>query len=296
MFGGYWSFLPCLFGRIFNTPCFIILGGTDCVAFPSLRYGSLQKKILKQFIKWSYQLATCLLPVHESLVFSSYKYYEKSKYKTQGYRFFFPKIKTPYKVIYNGFELEKFKFELPLTKKKNSFITVAGISDFRRFKLKGIDKLIELAKRNPKDSFKVIGMSDTFKNTLNDIPNNVELLPFLSATEFKHHLFESEFYLQLSISEGFPNALCEGMLCGCIPIGSTVGAVPHIIGDAGFLIESSNTDFILKRVAEIKKMGEAEKKNLSLEARQRIIDNFDIKKREQLFLQTIENHIEGTVQ
>ncbi len=290
MFGGYWSFLPCLLGKIYNTPTFIILGGTDCVAFPKLRYGSLQKKVLKQFIKWSYQMATCLLPVHESLVFSPYKYYEESKFKTQGYRSFFPNIKTPYTVIYNGFELENFSLDRTIEKKKDSFITVAAISDFRRFKLKGIDKLIELAVRNPTNSFKVIGMSDAFKSTLKDIPTNVELFPFLDVAEFKHHLFESEFYLQLSISEGFPNALCEGMLCGCIPIGSTVGAVPHIIGDTGFLIESSKSEFIAKKITEIKNIPEAKRKELSQKSRKRIIDNFDIKKREKLFLHAIEEY------
>ena len=50
MFGGYWSFIPSLFGKIFYKPVYIILGGTDCVSFPSINYGSLRKKLLKQFI------------------------------------------------------------------------------------------------------------------------------------------------------------------------------------------------------------------------------------------------------
>ena len=53
MFGGYWSFLPALFGKIFGKKVFIILGGTDCVAFPSINYGSLRKKYLKIFISIS---------------------------------------------------------------------------------------------------------------------------------------------------------------------------------------------------------------------------------------------------
>ena len=61
MFGGYWSFIPSLFGKIFNKPVYIILGGTDCVSFPSINYGSLRKKLLKQFIHWSYKMATRLL-------------------------------------------------------------------------------------------------------------------------------------------------------------------------------------------------------------------------------------------
>jgi glycosyltransferase involved in cell wall biosynthesis len=46
-----------------------------------------------------------------------------------------------------------------------------------------------------------------------------------------------EFYLQLSSSEGFPNALGEAMASGCVPIGSSVGAIPEIIGDTGLLLK-----------------------------------------------------------
>jgi hypothetical protein len=90
MFGGYWSFLPSIFGKIFNKPVYIILGGTDCVSFPSINYGSLRKKLLKQFIHWSYKMATRLLPVDKSLVFSENTYYEKEFLITKGLNIFFP--------------------------------------------------------------------------------------------------------------------------------------------------------------------------------------------------------------
>jgi glycosyltransferase involved in cell wall biosynthesis len=51
-----------------------------------------------------------------------------------------------------------------------------------------------------------------------------------------------EFYLQLSVAEGFPNTLCEAMLCGCIPIGSNVFSIPKIIGDTGFVLKHRNMD------------------------------------------------------
>ena len=38
------------------------------------------------------------------------------------------------------------------------------------------------------------------------------------------------------MSEGFPNALCEAMLSGCIPIVSNVGAMPKIVKETGYLL------------------------------------------------------------
>ncbi|WP_332911264.1 glycosyltransferase [Algoriphagus boritolerans] len=58
----------------------------------------------------------------------------------------------------------------------------------------------------------------------------------LKATELLKQYNTHQFYLQLSTSEGFPNALGEAMACGCVPIGSAVGAIPEIIDKTGFLL------------------------------------------------------------
>ncbi|MFA5781810.1 MAG: glycosyltransferase family 4 protein [Bacteroidales bacterium] len=287
MFGGYWSLFPSIYGRIFNIPVFIILGGTDCVSFPSINYGSLRKPLLKLFIKWSYQLCKRLVPVDESLVYNNYFYFEPEIYKEQGYKVFFPKIKTQYTVIPNGFDYS-FWGNRSIQNKNipNSFVTVANVSDNTRFLVKGIDVVIELAKYFPKYSFKIIGISESYKSSLN-IPKNVICYSFLASEQVKNILAETEFYLQLSISEGFPNALCEAMLSGCIPIGSNVGAIPKIISDTGFVINKKNLNEIFSTLTKITSLNDFHKKELANNARQRIIDNFDISKREQAFCKLI---------
>lgn len=286
MFGGYWSFLPSVIGKIFNIPVYIILGGTDCVSFPNLDYGSLRKPILKYFIKWSYKLCDTLLPVDESLVYSNYTYSDLSLYNHQGYKYFFSNISTPYKVIYNGFDTVLFSDE-NYHKIPNSFICVASISSMMRFKLKGIDKMLELAKANENCSFTIVGVADSVVNMLGDIPTNVQFFPVMTQKKFKQYLLQSEFVLQLSISEGFPNALCEAMLCKCIPIGSSVGAIPLIIADSGFVMESSNSEYLQLKFKEILQLNSENKLNLAHKARNRIVDNFDISIRKQLFLDLI---------
>ncbi|MFD0861286.1 glycosyltransferase family 4 protein [Sungkyunkwania multivorans] len=289
MFGGYWSFLPSLFGRLFKTPVFIILGGTDCVSFPSLGYGSLRKPVLRTFIKWSYQLCTKLIPVHESLVLSENKYFLKVAEQHQGYKHHFPGVRTDHEVIHNGFD-PLFSLEGPHKKERNSFITVASINDMTRFKLKGIDIIFELAKVFKECSFTIIGMSKDVERQLPRIPKNVSMHPFLSQKVFKTYLYRSEFYLQLSISEGFPNALGEAMLCECIPIGTSVGAIPDIIDDTGFVITERDKDLTLALFEKILEMDDATRSHLRKKSRQRIIEEFNISERARRFEQLIDSH------
>ncbi len=285
-FGGYWSFLPALFGKIFKTPVFIILGGTDCVSFPSVNYGSLRKPILKIFIKWSYLLCSELLPVDKSLVFCNYSYSEQKDYKNQGYKFFFPQLTTKCTVIHNGFDTEH--FNVPIAEKEShSFITVAAVSDMIRFHVKGINQVFQLAKIYTRCTFTVVGVSQKLVKKLDPVPDNVILYPFLRSDQFKKYLSKSEFYLQLSISEGFPNALCEAMSCRCIPVGSSVGATPFIIKDTGFIIESTNPDYLKTRFDEILSTTKNTRLELAAKARNRIVDNFHISKREKSMLELI---------
>lgn len=289
MFGGYWSYLPAVLGRYYKKPVFIIPGGSDCVSFPSIKYGSYRKYFLKKFIHWSFKRCTELIPVHESLVLTDNVYFESEIHPKQGYLNYFPDIKTPYTTIFNGFDPEFWK-TVKKIRRKNSFITVAPISSAQRFKLKGIDVIFYLAERYSDCVFTVVGMSDEFKNSLAKIPENVLIHSFLKQEEFIEILAEHEYYMQLSLTEGFPNSLCEGMLCGCIPVGSHVGAIPLIIGETGIVINKYDYSYIAEEFSKIIQMPDDERLKLSSLAKERIAENFDISRREQAFLEIILKH------
>jgi glycosyltransferase involved in cell wall biosynthesis len=61
----------------------------------------------------------------------------------------------------------------------------------------------------------------------------VTMLDFLSHEEALEEMRRTEVFLQISSSEGFPNALLEAMASGCAAIVTPVGAVPEMVGKDG---------------------------------------------------------------
>jgi glycosyltransferase involved in cell wall biosynthesis len=285
-FVGYQTILPVLFGKITGKPVVCILGGLECVKFPSVKTGSYTRPFFGWITKWCLKNATHLCPVHDTLILTDYTY-QDDDYPRQGYKYFVPGCDTPATVIKNGYDASRWK--QTAGKKPDTFITVAhGIEKDHLFRLKGIDLINTIAGRFPDCTFTVVGgRRDLIRKPAFD---NVKFIGEV-ANDKLHELFSThEYYLQLSIIEGFPNALCEAMLCRCIPIGSAVGAIPEII---------SNDKLILKR-KDLKKLEEIIMYALSLDkikegdrSRNRIAENYTLEKRRQQFLQLFEK-LSGT--
>jgi glycosyltransferase involved in cell wall biosynthesis len=277
-FGGYHSYLAVQFAKLTGKKSIIILGGTDCVSFPSIRYGSFYKKVLGYFTGKSLQKASILLPVDATLVDYQYSY-QTNDFPRQGYLFHAPYVKTPFKVIYNGYDSSKWK---SLPKETNSFITVgANLSSRFGRALKGIDIILDIAAEFPECKFYIVGGA-----LLNEsVPSNVELMPVIPNNKLNKLLGEKQFYLQLSMSEGFPNALCEAMLCECIPIVSNVGAMPMIVQENGFILATKDKK-LLKLIIE-DALRTRTKEDIGHNARKSIIDRFPIERRKKELADTI---------
>lgn len=272
----YHTFLPVLMAKLFRKPSVIFLAGTDSAFFPSIHYGNFCRPLLRWFTIASIRLATHLAPKHESLIDFEYDY-DASGAPVQGVKYFIENFKTPYTAIANGFDSNKFS-PLQTERRKDTFITVAvGMDTGNINQLKGIDLILQIAPLFPDCAFTLVGMPTT---TLDTLPPNVKALPLQNEKQLQQLYSSHQFYMQLSLSEGFPNAVCEAMLCGCIPIVSNVNALPEIAAE-GFVLQHKNMDML---VALIQKALTSDTEKLSKAARLHIIKDYSLEiRKERLF-------------
>ena len=286
MFGGWWAFIPIWFSKFFNQRSILILGGTDCVSYPDFNYGSFRKKSQARIIKYCVKNCSILAPVAEELMYYENNYISDIPSK-QGIKAFYPKLATKHQTIYNGYTSplnENKEFQ----KVKNSFLTIGIISDDIRFQLKGIDLVIQCAKAFPDSAFTIIGVEKSYKEKLNLNLPNLNLIGIVSQNEMIEVLKSHQFYFQLSISEGFPNSLCEAMLFECVPIVSNVSSMPFIIDSNGYLLYKRNFNELKNLLIQIERTSIEEIKIKGTKSRERIEKHFNLDIRKHSLFKLIE--------
>jgi glycosyltransferase involved in cell wall biosynthesis len=276
-FAGYSSFLPCLLANLLNKKVLIVAHGTDCVSFPEINYGNLRNPLLRFFTKISYQCASKILPVSESLVYTENNYFSSETLKF-GYTHHLSNITTPFKVIPNAINSNFWNKDNTVLRDKRSFLTVLGKDQAL---IKGLDLIIELANEFPDCKFYIAGIDpiNNFKSR-----DNIFFKGRLSPDELRILYCESQFYLQLSNSEGFGVALCEAMLCKCIPIVSNVNVLPEIIGNSGFVLKKRDLKILIDLINIVL---ECNISTLENKSRDRIKDNYTLENRKQLLLEEL---------
>ncbi len=261
-FADYHSFLPVLFARIFNKQAAIVLGGYDVTYIPEIKYGSFSNPIRRFCTLVSLKFACFLLPVDRELAIQARKRVKRISGKV---------ITLP-----TGYDPTHWYCD---TAKENIVLTVAVCRSMQRIKLKGIDFFLRVAEKLPQHAFKVIGIDPVLIPDLPRLPN-VTYRDSVDRETLRREYSRAKVYAQFSLHEGLPNVLCEAMLCECIPVGSHVGGIPTAIDGCGYLIKNREIETAKHVVIKALKTAPA----LGKKAREHILNNFPLSRREQALL------------
>ena len=217
-FAGAPAACAVFFSKVFGKKSIVMVGGWDASFFPEIHYGAFVKIKDKLPVTYVYKHVNKILVVAPFLRDDILKY---------------TKIKrNDIEIVPTGFDPD---YWVPSQKKENLVITVGGAKTLLNVKIKGLETFVRSAAYLPEIKFIAINVKEEAKEYLEKFSSkNVIFTGFLSDNEILNYYQRAKVYCQLSYREGLPTALCEAMLCECIPVGSNVAGVQTAIGDTGF--------------------------------------------------------------
>jgi glycosyltransferase involved in cell wall biosynthesis len=259
------AFAAVLFSKIFRRKSIVVVGGYEVAKVPEINYGGMLSRWKVFIARFVLRYADKVLTVDDSLKKDAIK-----NAKVDG-----KNIQT----VPTGYDAKRFKMN---GKKENLVITVCHITN-NIIKRKGLDTLVKAAKYLPDVEFVLVGKyADNSVEYLESISSsNVKFTGFVPDGDLIKYYQRAKVYCQLSRYEGLPNALCEAMLCECVPVGTDYCGIPTAIGATGFYVPYGDE----KATAEAIK--EALKSDKRKEARERIKKMFPMERREKELVQII---------
>lgn len=286
-FADHHSLLPVLFGRWFDVPTAIVLGGMDCNWLPEFGYGVWESRWRAPLVRWICRHASSLLLVSEALLYHENSYANPPRVLRNGICAHVPGLDTPSHVLPTGYDPSVWPLG-PLDRDE-VISTVAMIDSDRRLKVKGIDVFIEVARRCPSATFRVVGITPKMKGHIRNEyapPDNVVLEAPRDRTALVDVYHETSVYAQLSRTEGLPNVVAEAMCCGCVPMGSRVGGMAELVEPVGQVVEQPDPNAIAEQLRALLRGVTPERRRA---ARRHVANNFSMGQRRERLLTTLDN-------
>lgn len=278
-FGGKHSTIAVKCCQLFGKKSIVVAGGYDVVNMPEIKYGAFISARDRVLAKSSLQNADLVLSVSKN---NQRELHEKLVVKKNI-------------LVYNGVPVKEF---YPKGKKSDIILTVGDVN-LSNWKRKGLDNFVKMAEWfysiGRREKFMICGKIFPEMQTFLDkwiTPPNILWMGFVSNEELLRHFQRAKIYLQLSRHEGFGVAVAEAMLCKCIPVVSSYGALPEVAGDTGVIVDphyfwtAKNGESALDRKAIADKLIMLLEKKIPRGhlARKRILDNFSLERRKQQLL------------
>ena len=234
-FGAVHAGVATELAKLFRKKSIIVIGGYDAHTIKELNYGFWLSG------KWYHKLVVKRALKDADKLIAVSNFTKRELIKNAG-------ITRDIEVVYNGADPQFWK---PKGEKENLILTVAVVRDWVRVKVKGLDIFFRVAERLPEYKFEVVGVENSFiKELEKHKPENVAITGILKPEKLREKYQKAKIFMQLSKVEAFSVATVEAMLCGCVPVVTRVGALPEVVGDAGFYVPYGDVAATVKAIKE----------------------------------------------
>lgn len=259
-FASWHSFFYVLFAKLLRKPSIVVAGGYDVTSMPEIDYGLMRGGIRKIIARLVLQVS--------SIVICFSRYSKDEAIKNGGVR------KEKVEVVSLGVKYENVKNNLA----KEDLVVTVGAVNMNNLKRKGLENFVRSAEFLPDVRFVLIGkQEDDALRYLKSIASiNVYFAGFVGEKELQEYMERASAYVQVSAHEGFGLAVAEAMSFECVPVVTEAGALPEVVGHTGIYVPYDRP----KETAEGIKAALLNR-DLGKKARERIIQNFPIEKREE---------------
>lgn len=224
--------LPLIFfARLARRPIVLVAGGYDVARLPEFRHGAFTKGVLSQTLRrWIFRQADRVLAVSKSNLEEAVRHAQVPSHKATLLPLGFSPLLAEDAIT-------------PWGERKNQVVCLSSlVGDY--YRIKGIDRMVQLAKACPEINFLLLGSVDEANRfLLEGAPTNFHQKGYVpyASTEFLKILSESRIILQLSVYESFGAAVVDGALCGCYPFTSDAYALAELTSEVGTQIKASDS-------------------------------------------------------
>jgi glycosyltransferase involved in cell wall biosynthesis len=184
--------------------------------------------------------------------------------------------------VYHGFDSAKM-YPNPNIKKQHFVVSISEIAK-HQIRRKGLELFVRAAALLPEVPFVLIGKwTDNSVDYLRSLSTpNMKFTGFIENNKMLDILSKAKVYVQISEHEAFGCGIAEAMLCECIPVVSNNTAIPEVVGDCGYYVDSFDHVEIAGKIKLAMKDFQTGKM-----ARERIIKNFPLEKRKEELLKAV---------
>jgi glycosyltransferase involved in cell wall biosynthesis len=264
-FASIHAFWAVLFSKILGKKAVVVSGGYDVACVSEIKYGLCYRWWKKWCPKLTFRFADLILCVSKYNMWETLTNARATRRKV--------------KMIYHGIETEEWK----ISEKEDSVISVGSVNRVS-FARKGIGVYASAVSLTQGFEARLVGkVSADIESEIRQLSNGkLELMGRVSFPDLQNAVQKAKVYVQASWHEAFGCSVAEAMLCGCVPVVSRRGALPEVVGDCGFYLDSLTPEELADKIKV------ALGSNIGIKARQRIVDNFPFEKRERELLYAIE--------